>query len=67
MLAQDSRQVAELRAKLEIDLADLSKVTALIEGFKSPQTKGPAAKAVANFPFECVLRSGWRRLGGWES
>ena len=55
MLAQDGRLVAELRTKLETDLSDLAKATAIIEGFKSPQVKGAAAKAVANFPYECVL------------
>jgi nucleoporin p58/p45 len=52
MLAQDSRLAADLRAKLEIDLEDLSRATAIIEGYKNPQAKGAAAKAVANFPFE---------------
>ncbi|KAM0751631.1 hypothetical protein T439DRAFT_355538 [Meredithblackwellia eburnea MCA 4105] len=56
MLKQDSRQAAMIRANLESDLLDLSRVTALIEGFKSPSTKGPAAKAVANFPFEYFSR-----------
>lgn len=52
MLSQDSRQVTELRHKLEKDQADLAKITAIVEGFKNPQAKGAAAKAVANFPFE---------------
>jgi len=44
--------VGELRSKVEHDLADVAKATALIEGYKNPQAKGAAAKAVANFPFE---------------
>lgn len=52
MLSQDARQVAELRHRLENDQSDLAKITALIEGYKNPQVKGAAAKAVANFPFE---------------
>lgn len=52
MLSHDERLVRDLRVKVEQDLADVAKATALIEGYKNPQTKGAAAKAVANFPFE---------------
>lgn len=54
LLSHDDRSVSELRKKVEHDLADVAKATTLIEGYKNPQAKGAAAKAVANFPFESV-------------
>jgi hypothetical protein len=52
LLSQDARQCSEQRARLEVDLADLAKATAILEGFKNPQAKGAAAKSAANHPFE---------------
>ena len=55
MLDQDSRQVAALRQRIEDEESDTYSIGALTDGVKSPQTKATAARAAANFPFECVL------------
>ncbi|KAL8291812.1 hypothetical protein RQP46_002070 [Phenoliferia psychrophenolica] len=56
LLEQDDRDVRELRKKIDDEELDMHKITTLVDGAKSPQTKGQAAKAVANFPFEFFSR-----------
>ncbi|KEI42811.1 uncharacterized protein L969DRAFT_84696 [Mixia osmundae IAM 14324] len=56
LLAQSSKAVIDARARYEQDLRDAMKVQTLVEGFRSPQSKGQAAKAIAQFPYEFFVR-----------
>ncbi|GAA6008000.1 hypothetical protein JCM11491_006571 [Sporobolomyces phaffii] len=58
LLENDSRLIASLRQDLEQSLADLSKTTVLIEGFKggANSAKAAEAKGVALFPYEFFKR-----------
>merc|ERR1711939_50895 len=52
----DERTMSEIKAQVQVDLEDVNNTITIIEGFKSPQTRGHAAKAVTHFPFEFFSR-----------